>query len=535
MPDRQVKKLFYGGRIYTFADRLKVCDAMIVDRDRIDWIGSATQLSSVPSDSYEMIDLDGQTVLPGFIDSHTHLVFWALSRQRVNLDGATSYENALKIIRDYANRQSRSSRSWILGKGWKKEQWRQVRWPHKSELDKAVPDKPVAIFSKDEHLLWVNSKALTIAGIDRDTPDPEGGEIGRDGDGETTGILRDKAINLVYRHVTMPALREATTLMAPAFEEMFRLGCVGASSFDNTWGFEVLQSLDIAGKLPVRVTYYFPHDPDTEDAVFKMKAGFGSEHLKIGGIKIFADGALGSQTALMFKPFAGSQDNTGIEATSPEELRRVIAKASRAGMPCAIHAIGDRANRQVLDAFEAVGKRVSTRFPHRIEHCQIVDPKDVRRFAELGITASMQPSHATADIDLMKRYLGQRQKNAYRLRTIARSGAAMCFGSDAPIEELNPLHGIYAAVTGKAIGGRVCYNSSETLSVTQAVRGFTLGAAEAVGEANQRGNLVVGKKADFVVLDRDIMRVRAEEMLRSIVTATYINGELMYAVDGFVD
>jgi predicted amidohydrolase YtcJ len=530
-----LKKLFYGGRIYTMADRPAVCDAMVVDGDHISWVGSSSELSSVPSDSFELFDLDGQIILPGFIDSHTHLVFWALSRQQIDLDGATSYENALKIIRDFAGKQPKSDKFWLVGKGWKREQWRKIRWPHKSELDRSVPDRPVAVFSKDEHLLWVNSKALAIAGIDRETPDPEGGEIGRDADGEATGILRDKAMRLVLRHVKPPSMREFENALKPAFAEMYRQGCVGVGSFDNVQAFEVLQSLDIAGKLPVRVVYYFPQDRATEDAVLRMKTGFGSEFLRIGGIKIFADGALGSQTALMFKPFANSKDNVGIEATSPDELRRIVAKATKAGMACAIHAIGDRANRNVLDALEAAGRHVSSRFRHRIEHCQIVHPQDIKRFAKLNVIASMQPSHATADIDLMKRYLGSRQRDSYRLRTFAKLGQTLCFGSDAPIEPLNPLHGIYAAVTGKAAGGKTCFNPRETISVAQVVKGFTIAGAEAVGDAQRRGNLVSGKKADFVVLDRDIMRLDAEQILKTSVTATYINGELKYCADGFRD
>ncbi len=530
-----LKKLFYGGRIYTMADSPAVCDAMIVDGDHISWVGSSSELSSVPSDSFELIDLDGQIILPGFIDSHTHLVFWALSRQQIDLDGATSYENALKIIRDFASKQSKSDKSWLVGKGWKREQWRKIKWPHKSELDRSVPDRPVAVFSKDEHLLWVNSKALAIAGITGQTPDPEGGEIGRDAGGETTGILRDNACRLVLMHAKPPSRREAETALKPAFAEMYRQGCVGVTSFDNIYGFEVLQTLDIAGKLPVRVVYHFPHDRVTEDTILRMKTGFGSEFLRIGGIKIFADGALGSQTALMFKPFADSKDNMGIEATSPNELRRIVGKATKAGMACAIHAIGDRANRNVLDAFEAVGRNVSSRFRHRIEHCQIVHPQDIKRFAELKVVASMQPSHATADIDLMKRYLGSRQRDSYRFRTFAKLGLTMCFGSDAPIEPLNPLHGIYAAVTGKAVEGRICFNPRETISVAQAVKGFTIAGAEAVGDAQRRGNLIAGKKADFIVLDRDIMRLDAEQILKTTVTATYINGELKYCADGFPD
>jgi hypothetical protein len=532
---KELKKLFYGGRIYTMSDRQPVCDAMIVDRDRISWIGAAAALSSVPSDSYEIIDLDGQIVLPGFIDSHTHLVFWALSRTRIDLDGATSYEDAHNIIRTFVAKQPRKERSLMIGKGWKKEQWQQVRWPHKADLDRIIPDRPVAIFSKDEHLLWVNSVVLKMANINRDTVSPAGGEINRDASGEATGILRDNAMNLVGRLLQPPPAREMNKVMAEGFAQMYRKGCVGVCSFDGINGFETLQSLDIAGKLPVKVVYYLPATLADHAIALKWQSGYGSEWLKIGGVKAFADGALGSQTALMLKPFHGTKHNTGIEATTPEELKRLVAITSKAGLACAIHAIGDKANRNVLDAFEASGRFRSARVRHRIEHCQIIAPEDLKRFASLKLIASMQPSHATADIDLMKLYLGERRKDSYRFRTLAKLGVAHCYGSDAPIEPLDPLAGIYAAVTGKPPGGKTCFNSRETITVEQAVRGFTLGGARAVGEDHQRGSFSAGMKADFAILDRDIMRLRPEAILKATVMATYINGELKYSQEGFLD
>jgi predicted amidohydrolase YtcJ len=523
-----LKKLFYGGRIYTMADRQPICDSMIVEGDRITWLGSSAELSSVPTDSYDIIDLDGQIILPGFIDSHTHLVFWALSRVRIDLDGARSYEDSLNIIRNFASKLPKSDKSWLVGKGWKREQWRKIRWPHRAELDKVVPDRPVAIFSKDEHLLWVNSRALKLAHVDRNTPDPDGGEIGRDASGEATGILRDRAISLVMDLYKPPSGREVEKIMADAFAELYRQGCVGVTSFDTIHGFEVLQALDIEGRLPIKVAYYLPIIRVEEAVHLRLKAGYGSEFLRIAGFKLFADGALGSQTALMLKPFKGSQDNSGIETTTPAELRKLLAKATKAGMACAIHAIGDRANRNVLDALVANGRNVSSRFRHRIEHCQIIHPSDLKRYAQLNVIASMQPSHATADIDLMKRYLGSRQKDSYRMRSLARLGTTICFGSDAPIEPLNPLRGIYAAVTGKPEGSRTCFNPKETVTVSQAVRGFTLAGAEAVGDDHRRGSIVIGKKADFIVLDRDIMRLGFEEIPKAKVTATFINGEQKY-------
>ena len=525
--------LYFGGRIYTLDPRLPVCDAMIVRCGRIAWLGTARDLSEVPSNRYELIDLDGHTVFPGFIDSHTHIVFWSLSRTQIDLDGAASYEDALTRIKQHIKKNPPRKNAWILGKGWKKEQWKSIRWPHLRDLDKLIPNNPAAIYSKDEHLLWANSRALEIAGIDAHTPHPDGGEIMRGNDGKINGILKDNAFKPVFEKYVPPTYREMLPIMESGFEEMYRQGCVGVTSFDSINGIEVLQALDVEERLPVKVNYYLPV-ARLEDAVrLKLRSGFGSTRLKIGGVKIFSDGALGSQTALMLKPFKGSKTNCGIEVTSPAELKRLVALATKSGLACAIHAIGDRANRNVLDAYEAVGKHVSRRHRHRIEHCQILDKRDLLRFKKLGVIASVQPSHATADIDIMKRYLGERQRDSYRMRSLLKLGVTQCFGSDAPIEELHPLHGIYAAVTGKRVGGKECFNRSETVSVEQALRGFTIEGARTVGEEAERGNLGVGKAADFVILDRDLMRCRSEQILDTNVVATYIDGEQKFSGNGF--
>lgn len=525
--------LVFGGRIYTMDDSMPVCDAMIIRDGKVRWLGTAADLSAVPSDHYEMVDLDGNTVFPGFIDSHTHLVFWAMSRRQIDLDGATSYENALARIKQHLKSNPPKRNAWIMGKGWKKEQWSKIRWPHRDDLDKLTPNNPAAIFSKDEHLLWANSLALKIAGIDKDTPNPSGGEIQHDNRGEVTGVLMDTAYKAVLDHYVRPGYSEMLPIIRDGFEEAFRQGCVGVTSFDSLDGFELLEALDIQGRLPLKVTYYLPVAFLDHAVNSRLRSGFGSPKLQIGGVKLFADGALGSQTALMLKPFKGSKTNRGLEVLSPKDLRELIGRANKSGLACAIHAIGDLANRNVLDAYEAVGNKVRSGLRNRIEHCQIVDKRDLLRFKKLGIIASVQPSHATADIDIMKRYLGDRQRDSYRMRSLFKLGIIQCFGSDAPIEELHPLHGIYAAVSGKRINGKSCFNRMETVSIEQALRGFTIEGARAVGQDRVRGNLAVGKAADFVVLDQDLMKSKPDQILNTNVVATYIDGQLKYSGNGF--
>jgi predicted amidohydrolase YtcJ len=283
----------------------------------------------------------------------------------------------------------------------------------------------------------------------------------------------------------------------------------------------------------LRVIHYLPLDHLDAVKELGLRSGYGSQRLSIGGIKLFADGALGSQTALLLKPYQGSRSNCGIAVLSREELIDRTVSCARAGLSCAIHAIGDLANRNALDAIESAIRARSPRLRHRIEHCQIVAPADVHRFKRLGVVASMQPSHATADIDIMKKYLGRRRYHSYRFRTFTGLGVPLAFGSDAPIEPLNPLLGIQALLSGRPSGGGECFNNSQLLSPLTAIRGFTLGGAIAVGQQAWRGSLDAGKKADFVIWDRDLTRQDATQVERAEVIATYVDGVPVYSQEGF--
>lgn len=526
---QEMARLIFGGRIYTMSEKLPVADAMIVRNGRIAWIGSAVDLSAVPADSFEMVDLEGGIVLPGFVDSHVHLFHWARSLAELNLSGAKSYEEVLRRIRKYVAANPRSR--WLGGGGWQIEQWRKPQTLHRAALDRICSDRPLALFSKDDHSVWVNSKALESAGITADTSDPPGGVIERDHNGEPSGILRENAAWLLYEIRPALSAAEARKTLKHGIAEMLQRGCVGVHNFDKDQGWETLQRLEIAGDLPVRVTQYFNAELLDELIEVGLRTGFGSDHLKVGGMKFFADGALGSQTALMLRAYKGSAA-TGVAVTTADELMKLIKRATRHGLSCATHAIGDRANRNVLDAI-AAAKHVSQRFRHRIEHCQIVAPADVKRFAQLGVVASMQPSHATADIDLMRLYLGKRAKHSYRFRDFARQRVRLAFGSDAPIEPLNPLLGIHAATVGTRIDQEDVFNKAQLLNVAQAVHGFTLGAATAVGEQRERGSLEIGKLADLVVLDRDIMRGNKDEIHRAEVLATMVDGAFHFRCEGF--
>jgi predicted amidohydrolase YtcJ len=526
---REIPTLFFGGRIYTMSPNAPLADAMIIRGERIIWVGTAAELSAVPTDSYRMIDLGGAVLLPGFVDSHVHLFHWARSLSDVNLDGAKSYEEVLRRIRAHVRKHPDAQ--WYGGGGWKKEQWRKPRWPHRQELDRIIPDRPAIFYSKDEHSVWANSIALQRAGVGKDSLDPEGGVVARDESGEPTGLLQENAAWLFYDLRPLPGKAEAKRILAHGFEQMLARGCVGVCNFDKNHGWELAEALDLSGELPVRVRHYFRLELLEDLVRVGLRTGFGSDYLRVGGIKMFADGALGSQTAHMLRPYANGK-NRGVAVTSAQELRQHLKRATSNGLCCAIHAIGDLANRTVLDAI-AANRHISRRFRHRIEHCQIVAPADVKRFSELGVIASMQPTHATVDIDLMQRYLGRRRFHSYRFLTFQKLGVPLAFGSDAPIEPLDPLAGIHAAVTGVRPGSRSSFNRNQLLSIAQAVKAYTLGGAIAVGEQHLRGSLEPGKLADLVILDRDIMRLDPEQILKTEVVATMVGGEFRYCMSGF--
>jgi hypothetical protein len=315
---------------------------------------------------------------------------------------------------------------------------------------------------------------------------------------------------------------------------LLRNGCVGVGNFDDIQGFELLQQLDLQCRLPLRIVHYLPLQHLEAARELRLQSGFGSQRLAVGGIKLFADGALGSQTALLLRPYAGeSGDNCGVAVLTREELIENAKRCARAGLACAIHAIGDLANRNALDAIAAVRRLSGPQLNQRIEHCQIVAPDDVERFRALGVTASMQPSRAVADIDIMKKYLGKRRYHSYRFRTFARSGVPLAFGSDAPIEPPAPLLGIKAAVTGRPASGGECFNRSQLLPRAVALHGFTVGGARAVAHQHWRGSLEVGKKADFVIWDHDLTRSDPARLEQAEVVATYVDGSSVYSQEGF--
>ncbi|HEY3247445.1 MAG TPA: amidohydrolase family protein [bacterium] len=520
--------LYTDGRIYTLDPAPPVVEALAVSGGRIVARGKAADLARDFAE-FERIDLGGRTVLPGFIDSHIHLAALGMSLRRVELRDARSLAAAVARVSAAAARARPGE--WILGRGWDKNLWPEQRFPAKTDLDAAARDHPVALTSKDGHLLWVNSAALVHAGLDAHSQDPAGGQIERGPDGVPTGLLKEEARELVSRVVPPPGPGTMDTGIREAAALLHSFGVVGVHDFEGPEVFAALQRLAASGELRLRVWNAIPEDELSSAVSCGLRTGFGGEWLRVGPVKIFADGTLGSQTANMLEPFDGQPQNHGIAIHSREELVELVGRAVVGGFWCAIHAIGDRANHWVLEAYAqhaAASARLGAR--HRIEHVQVVHPGDLSTLARVNVIASMQPVHATADRDIADRYWGPRSRYAYAWRSLLDAGTHLAFGSDAPVETANVMQGLFAAVARRRPEQPPsdAWYAEETLGIAEAVRAYTTGAAFASGGERHSGTLTVGKWADLVVLDRDIMTASADELLQTSIAATIVAGETVY-------
>lgn len=524
--------LFTGGRIHTLDPANPHVEALVSSGGRILATGSTAELLKAFSDS-PRIDLHGCSAYPGFVDSHIHLASFGRSLRIVQLERAHTLQDAVDRVA-VAVRASHPGQ-WVFGRGWDKNLWSEGRFPTKADLDPISPLVPVVLSSKDGHLAWVNSVALVKAGIDGNTPDPSGGEISRDRGGLPTGILKERAKDLIDRVAPHSDPRDIERDIQRALAVLHRLGIVGAHTFEGSEVFGAFQRLAARGELSLRIWNTIPEYALDAAVACGLRTGFGNQWVRVGPVKIFADGALGSQTASMLDPYERQPHNAGIPTHSREELIDLIGRAVRAGYWCAIHAIGDRANQWVLDAYEVyhdASQQLGAR--HRIEHVQLLHPDDLNRLAHLDVIASMQPIHAISDRDIAERYWGRRSRYAYAWRSLLDRGTKLAFGSDAPVESPDVLHGLYAAVTRcPPTGAAEPWYPEETISPAEALGAYTTGAAFAAGAEGDAGALTVGRWADFVILDRDILAGPAEEVLQARVQATVVGGTLVYASPTF--
>ncbi len=518
------KVLFHNARIYTQAAGL-VVDSLAMHRNRIAAIGNGLR-HDPDFRSFDKIDLRGRMIVPGLVDAHTHFYYFAVSLGRVALDGVPTLDACLAKIRAFAS--SLPKDAWVVGDGYSPDRFKRRVVPDRHMLDKVTSGRPAFIFSKDQHNAWVNSKALELGGIDARTPEPSDAAIDRDEHGVPTGILREHGAYLrVWHKIPQVSDREVDRRWAQALDYAYRKGVTGVHSFDSPEALPYLTTRAERGKVGLRIEHYPSANLLPQLTSSKTYYGTGTPFFRIAGVKIFADGSLGSQTALCYNPYIGSKKNRGIETTTVPQIVEYARAASRLGLPCAVHAIGDRAISNVLEALE---QRPLPQFGarHRIEHLQMIRRSDIPRLKRLGIVASMQPSHCTSDIELVRKYWGPRGKNAYLFQTLLKSGIELAFGSDAPIEPLDPLAGIEAAVRRARPKSRDVFYPSERITVEQALFGFTVGPAIAAGQEHCRGYLLPGYPADLTILAEDISKIAPSRIGQTAVLATILDGKVVY-------
>jgi predicted amidohydrolase YtcJ len=514
--------------IHTLDPRQPRAEALAIRNGRLLAIGRNDTIRALARPHTELIDLGGRCVVPGLIDAHVHFRNFALALQQVDLMNVPGRDEALRRIA--ARVATATADQWIEGWGWMQDNWPDRAFPTAAQLDAVTPDHPALLRHKSGHAAWVNTVALRLAGIDATTPDPPGGEIGRYPDGQPNGVLFESAMELVSRH--RPPLDQSRLIAAlrQAQQHCWQVGLVGLHDFDGSDCFRALQTLHAGGELGLRIVKNIPAELIDHAVAVGLQSGFGDDWLRIGGIKIFADGALGPRTAAMLAPYEGEPHNRGIILTEKEEMMQIAHTALAHRLALTVHAIGDRAVHDVLDVYEVAQAAFPQRqraIPNRIEHVQVIDPADYPRLAALGVVASVQPTHATSDMEMVDRYWGARGQHAYAFRTLLETGATVVFGSDCPIEAIDPLPGIHAAVTRRRADGtpgRDGWYGAQRFSVMQALRAFTLAAAETSGQADRFGSLVAGKSADLTIFSRDLCAIPPDELLDVAVSATVVAG-----------
>jgi predicted amidohydrolase YtcJ len=526
-----VDRILYNGNIVTLDSRQPRVSAVAICGGRIVACGTDDEIVPLAGSGTIRENLGGRFVIPGLIDAHIH---WKLTAHALHQVDVFELPNKAMALQRVADRVAVTAPDkWITGWGWTQDFWPDRAFPTAADLDVIAPNNPVLLTAKSGHAAWVNSAALRRAGISANTLDPEGGQIMRDAAGEPTGVLLETAIDLARRHMPVLTPDEIADEMAVAQRLALASGLTGIHDFDGPDCLIALQILRERGELALRAVKNINQDWISAAITTGLRWGFGDEWIRIGGLKIFADGALGPRTAYMIEPYDGEPQNYGICVVDKEQMMELVSQASAAGLPSTIHAIGDRAVHDVLDVYEAVREEETARgeLPvsrrHRIEHVQLIHPDDAHRLAQLDVIASMQPIHATSDYQMADRYWGERSKWSYNIRLQLDQGVKIALGSDSPVEPFDPLKGIYAAVARRRPDGSPGLDGwypELRLTVDEALRGFTVGPAYAAGMENRQGKLAPGFLADLVILDRDLYKIPPDEILDTEVLGTMVDG-----------
>ena len=524
-------RILHNARIYTMDRPAPIAEAIAIQDGHIVAVGYNDEILDLENADSIVEDMDGRNILPGLTDAHLHLEHYAFSLQKIDCETDTKAE----CLRRVAERAKNTpAGQWILGHGWNQNQW-ETGPGTAAELDAAAPGRLVYLTSKSLHNSWCSTAALQAAGINDDTPDPKDGSIGRDVNGKADGILYEEAVALVEDILPEPTIAETYDALLTAQQALWQYGITGAHDFDGRRCFAALQILDSENLLRLRVLKGIPRTSLDAAITLGLRSGHGSSFLRTGALKLFVDGALGPHTAAMLAPYEDDPDNTGMLFMERDELFEYGKKASGNGISMAVHAIGDAANREIIEAYAAL--RMFERenglihLRHRIEHVQCLHRSDEGRLAELDIIASMQPLHATSDMYTADRYWGARAAQAYIFQSLLAQNTRMVFGSDCPVESPNPFLGIHAAVTRRRLDGAPGPDGwfpDERLDLHQALEGYTTGPAYAAGLEYQTGKLAKGYYADLVVLKQRLHNLPSQDLHKVQPAATMVDGDWVF-------
>jgi predicted amidohydrolase YtcJ len=517
--------------IYSEGEMAPQATALAIENGRIKGVGSDDDILAMAHRGDQIEEMEGKTIWPGLIDAHLHLENYAFSLQKIDCETGSLAE-CIEKVRTRA--KAALSEDWCLGHGWNHNTWG-GEYGTRLGLDQAAPANPVYLTAKSLHAGWANSRALAAAGITSHTPDPDGGRILRDCDGEPNGILLESAMGLVERVIPQPSPDQIAQTIDQAQTQLWSFGITGVHDFDRAACFSALQELHNNKKLKLRVVKSIPLE-NLESAIdMGLRSGFGNDTLRIGPLKLFADGALGPQTAAMLKPYENGSAGTGILLLDAEAIFDIGRRAVEHGINLAVHAIGDRANHETINAYSLI-RRHETKmslphYRHRIEHVQILGDTDISRLAESSIIASMQPIHAISDMEMADRYWGSRCRNAYAWQDLITAGTRLAFGSDAPVENPNPFLGIYAAVSRRRLDGTPGpqgWHPSQRISLRDALLGYTCGPAFAAGTENFQGKILPGYAADLIIIPSDPFQLPINDLPTVQPEATMIAGEWVW-------
>lgn len=519
-------------------------DAMAIRGDKIFAIGSEPEVLKLKGQDTKVFDLGGHFVMPGFNDAHMHLTEAGFKRLTVDLTGTRSMQEFRDRIRKRV--ETAGPQEWITGSGWDETLWYDAQLPTRWDIDEVTTGHPVFLVRIDGHVAVANTMALTMAHVTLATRDPVGGEIARDATGAPNGILRETAQSLVSSIIPEPTRDKHRQAIEAALQDIARWGVTSVQDFsgdtpeDNLANFKMLEQLENEGKLTVRISEWLPFDEPVELLKQRRDQHPQSDNmLHTGMLKAFMDGSLGSHTAAMLQPFSDQPNNSGLPRYEQMKLNQMAKERVAAGFQLGFHAIGDKAAQMALDAFaeaESAARTSGTKaldgsqnFRLRVEHAQVTNPEQVARFRQLNVIASMQPCHLLSDMHWAQARLGaERASHSYAWAEFGNAGVPLAFGTDYPVEPVNPFRGLYVAITRKSEDGRQEYYPAQKLTIEQAIAAYTTGSAYAEFAENQKGKLAPGMLADFVVLDRDVTAIPAHAILATRVLRTVVGGKTVY-------